>query len=795
MDDPPLPIIEDSSMMDAESKASDRETSQLSDPPSDLDSSDRDTPTQPTEWLATTRKRRSTAGNRMKSMLANEEPDSDLELLFAEDDNDQGFSDAGEDGSDKELERQAKEKRAVQRKRRAQEAIPAKFRKKVRIDPTTRDSVPSPAPRPKKKSERASWLPSPADLPTRASSRKTTRISKEQLHQQMAEREARRLKQLAQMEKKAARLEAMKKPPMTQEQRLAEAAVVEKRNSKSLNRWEEAEKQREEERKAKLAALNQRTLKGPVITFWSGKGQWDDVELRLLRPFVTELEEKPKKKREKVDKAAKGKGKDKDNGKIDEKKAFIETDENKAEAATKSQHQSSEIDKADGCLTTAGRPTASDSKKVEIDIDIGSLAEEDESHRQTKTDADAIEKSLPASTEVAPAADAVSTSKEVTAKERNVDPKLAITEDMNLNVPETGDSIGKAAEPLGISATISTAILEKETATSADSDKPQPPASASASASAPSPSTSIFSAQTYVALPSDPPNVLAAPPPPPPPSTTTPATSRPPEARPSSVLAAPVLTSPPEVAMNTSSLVDSSKPNVLALPDTLHPAVPTPLPELSSPSTTATATATATIPIKSDARPAIPADSHTQATQHHEYALTSKSGSPRESEAPPAVEAPRDMNATRNGIIFQNFDENAIRDKNVQTQILFGRKMTKLAKPAPAPICVITNGPARYRDPETNLPFYNMHAYKEIRRLYQGDYRWSRILGAWVGNPKQAARGVPERFLHPGGGKPETAGARQDAEPKQQGQPGQEKETRAETSAADKNVAAKAETA
>ncbi|KAJ3509585.1 hypothetical protein NM208_g15649 [Fusarium decemcellulare] len=107
------------------------------------------------EWLATTRKRRSTAGNRMKSMLANEEPDSDLELLFAEDENDQGFSDVDENASDvhmdssddeddndnnqddlegeKELERQAKERRIAQRKRKAQEAIPAKFRKKVQI--------------------------------------------------------------------------------------------------------------------------------------------------------------------------------------------------------------------------------------------------------------------------------------------------------------------------------------------------------------------------------------------------------------------------------------------------------------------------------------------------------------------------------------------------------------------------------------------------------------------------------------------------------------------------------------
>ncbi|KAK1984776.1 YL1 nuclear protein-domain-containing protein [Colletotrichum cereale] len=259
--------------------------------------SENDTPTTSTpttvEWLATGRSKRSTAGNRMKSMLANEEPDSDLELLFAEDDNDEGFTDVDDAGSDvqmdsssddedeqnrgddfegeKELEKQARDKKLASRKRKAQDAIPAKFRKKVRIDQAV-----APAPRPKKKSERSSWLPSPGDMPIRASLRQTTMLSKEQLHQQMKEREAKRLKQLAVMEKKAKKLEAMKKPPMTQAERLAEAALVEKRNAKSLNRWEVAEKAREEERLAKLAALNNRTLKGPVITYWSGIGKWEN---------------------------------------------------------------------------------------------------------------------------------------------------------------------------------------------------------------------------------------------------------------------------------------------------------------------------------------------------------------------------------------------------------------------------------------------------------------------------------------------------------------------------------------
>jgi vacuolar protein sorting-associated protein 72 len=289
----------------------------------------------PVEWLATSREKRSTAGNRMKSMLAAEEPDDELELLFAEDgEEDGGFTEAEEDASDvqmdsssddedaqengdedegeKELRQQVHESRQAARKRKAQEAIPLKFRKKVKIHAGPYAGAPKP--RPKKKSERTSWLPSPADMPTRASKRETTMLSKESLHQQMIEREIKRLKQVEAMERKAKRLAALKKPPMTQAQRLAEAVIVERRNAKSLNRWEEAEKQREEERLAKLAALNNRQLSGPVVTFWSGQGEWIDGKLRHLGKTVV-IEDKPAKKKRAsaigVEEPSEAKGKEK----------------------------------------------------------------------------------------------------------------------------------------------------------------------------------------------------------------------------------------------------------------------------------------------------------------------------------------------------------------------------------------------------------------------------------------------------------------------------------------------------
>lgn len=60
---------------------------------------------------------------------------------------------------------------------------------------------------------------------------------------------------------------------------------------------------------------------------------------------------------------------------------------------------------------------------------------------------------------------------------------------------------------------------------------------------------------------------------------------------------------------------------------------------------------------------------------------------------------------------------------------------------------MITNHPARYRDPKTGLPYYNIYAFKEIQKLIKRDFKWSKALGTWVGNGTDAAKGVPDRFL------------------------------------------------
>ncbi len=257
------------------------------------------------ESLVLGRSKRVTAGNRMSSLLQ-QEGDDELELLFAEngeeedvefeggededasdvqldsssDEDDQGPAANDDLEGEKELQKQDRVER--RKKRKAQDIFPrpGPLRKKVKVDSTAIEAYPTtPAPRPRKKSERLNWLPSAEEGPTRSSSRKQTMENKTIIHERMKESERRRLKQIRVMEAAAKRKEASKPKAMTQADRMAEATRMEKKNAKSLNRWEEAEKKRAEEQRAKLEALHNRQLSGPVITWWSGLARWVNGKL------------------------------------------------------------------------------------------------------------------------------------------------------------------------------------------------------------------------------------------------------------------------------------------------------------------------------------------------------------------------------------------------------------------------------------------------------------------------------------------------------------------------------------
>ena len=259
------------------------------------------------ESLVVGRAKRVTAGNRLSSLVEKEQ-DDEIELLFAENEQeeDESFDEEDVDASDvdlgasssdeedgdpaqanddlageKELQKQDRQEK---RKRKAKDLakLHGISRKKVKIDPTAIRAPAAPRSRPKKKSERVSWLATAADAPTRISSRKQTVQNREVVHQRLVDSEKQRIKVMRQMEEAQKRKDAKKQNTLTQAQRLEEAAKMEKKNSKSLNRWEESEKKRLAEQKARLEALQNRQLTGPVVSFWSGLATWVNGRLDQL---------------------------------------------------------------------------------------------------------------------------------------------------------------------------------------------------------------------------------------------------------------------------------------------------------------------------------------------------------------------------------------------------------------------------------------------------------------------------------------------------------------------------------
>lgn len=662
------------------------------------------------EWLATGREKRSTAGNRLKSMIAAEEPDDELELLFAEEADDAGFTDVEDDGSDaqmsssededahengdelegeQELEKQARESRQAARKRKAQEVIPLKFRKKVKIDvPETSTASASasvtpttPKPRPKKKSERLSWLPSPADMPIRASRRETTIAGKEQLHKQMVEREVKRLKQIEAMERKAKKMEALKKPPMTQAERLAEAALVEKRNAKSLNRWEEAEKQREEERKAKLAALNNRTLEGPVVTFWSGVGEWIDGKLKHVGKIVT-IEEKSVKKKRPSTIGLEAAGESPQQEKAGQSHMHTAPDKKAAvepvppSSSSRDAPTTSELAK-ESVVPVVPTPSGTNLAGLESKKPLLPTITSQEIYLSQDVD---MTWPAPDVTQDVPITPAEKTSETMdtcdpTSNRPGSEPRQNRPPPADMRPPDLKfpDLQAPSLQPPS-SNFYTTSMFAPPT----QSSLMMPPEMKPSSSSFLAPPAGV--SQSGLSMPiigyhspnsTSSSNVLA---PPNPEQRQSPLSMRCTNIQPPPTPPPP----PPALTPNRTLQATIQPPPT---PPILTPAPAQPMPTISTPKTTASATqikppptAGSTIPALSHDRPPLKVSTSTPKStkgsgqKHH----------PKEIVLPLPPSPPANGKATRNCIILQNFDENAIKDKGVQTRILFGREMNRL---------------------------------------------------------------------------------------------------------------------
>lgn len=281
----------------------------------------------PEDSLVLGRAKRATAGNRMQALIQHIDDEDLRNDLLQEDETDQqdyqlsdtedvafGSSDDDDDdegpprdGQDEDLtgEQELQKQQRLEARKKKRKAhdfanIPLNpLQKRQRL--VAQNSLL--APRPRKKSERISWLPTTDDAPTRSSLRRQTVANKEQTEAKLKESQKRSEKAHELMKIAAEKKAASAVPALTQADRMARALKVEKENSRTLNRWEKAEEERQLAQQARLEALRDRQLEGPVFRYWSGSVIWQGDKIRVKRvhqpkiePIVEIAEQPPKPK-------------------------------------------------------------------------------------------------------------------------------------------------------------------------------------------------------------------------------------------------------------------------------------------------------------------------------------------------------------------------------------------------------------------------------------------------------------------------------------------------------------------
>ncbi|KKY20872.1 hypothetical protein UCRPC4_g04033 [Phaeomoniella chlamydospora] len=699
----------DMEMMESDSSGSD----------SDNDS----TSSEPVETLVSGRAKRATAGNRMANLIERED-DDEVALLFAEaeddedvefegegaddwdvqmesssDEDDQGPNAAGDDDleGEKEIQRQAKAERA--KKRKAQEALtklPA-IRKKVTIDPNAQTQSGTPAPRPKKKSERVSWLPEANEAPVRASSRKQTMANKEVTHKKLKDQEVKRRQLLAQMQV-AERIRAKSKPKkLTQADRLAEASRVEKKNAKSLNRWETMEKKRAEEQAARLAALHNRKLEGPVLTFWSGKAEW--VGDKLVKVGSEEVHQKAPREY-----GGEKRGRKRKQADLDPNTTGLA----KEHEATTPVVQESGAEGVPSGQVEALQPTAETivppgPEKISTTADgLDSEDAKDGDEMETDKSADRIEQ--PQSSEQSKQLETVPKAQPTIESQQPESTHTAQPpEDKEKPSKVLGSFLDGIHEYALLDTTVSPAIkstTDMEPSTRAD--------------------------QTTLADTTLEPTPMA--------------TATVPE-KPEGTHS--VATSNPDIPAQQQLQTDGKTPPEAHTPDlestaATQPALPAT--ETSTPSTPTPTSLITELPMEPSTPP--PPPPPTYSTRNLIKLVDFNSVTP---DIFPALSL-----LTKTTTLPKEKPIPATTTAPVAAAAL-GPKLTKAQQRALSSLpvlCYITSKPARYRDPETGIPYANAYAYKKIQEAKKsGNLVWSGMLGTYVGKEGEVARGVPRGFL------------------------------------------------
>lgn len=708
------------------------DTPQLSDSDSSQDDSEQD----PIESLVAGRERRKTAGNRydrdlvLEESQVEDEPD-EVTLLFAEDgeqEDDEFRSDEGEDDADmsssddddqgpnagaddlegeNELQKQAKTERSKKRKADLALTSVAGIRKKARTIPT-RPSLSSaePKPKPSKKKERVTWIHSEGS--GRSSLRKQTIAHRAETIQRLRESEAQSKKLKALKEKRDKQRAEDAPKELTQADRLAEAARVERQNAKSLNRWETMEKKRQEEQAAKLAALKNRKLDGPVLTYWSAKAKW--VPPKPGRYGVKEAEI--------VQEGVKKKPGRKTKAYLEELAAAKRAEEAKLSAAvapppTPPPPTATTADTPgpgpglatsapkDGQGSTSGTPgslakVTEEPARPDSSMETPRTAEEDPAKGDkpaeptvlaaNPTDAAPVttEEKVPASSESRPETQDIPETKTPTQRDDSFLTgihEFAALEGDN-QTPKVSDSAPEqTAKKLDGNDQASEVAMQDVESTKQVEDGEKPllmDGSPKAAAPRGSPDRQV-------------PNSVDAS------SNTDEAMSKPP------------------VEPEASNLENGAEKS-----GNTHE---------EAPKTTQEAPSAAVIKV--------------EASETSQSQGVGQVDSKAEEEPEPVPE-----DTTRNLMVLEKFDVLSS-DARQDFSVFYSQKKAtgKMVKRSQE-LCPITTLPVKYRDPTTGIGYGNAAAYKKLRDLRQHKYAWSSMLGCYVGGSEQApARGVPEGFM------------------------------------------------
>jgi vacuolar protein sorting-associated protein 72 len=682
---------------------------------SDSDTSDDESDQEPIESLVAGRERRKTAGNRydretiLEEAPQEEDPD-EVALLFADnedeedeefksddldddadmsssDDDDQGPNAAADDlDGEKEILKQAKEERSKKRKADLALTSVAGLRKKLKTDPT-QPTLPAAKPKPSKKKERVTWVH--AQDSGRSSLRKQTIAHRAETIQRLKESEA-QSKKLKALKEKRDRERAEDAPKeLTQADRLAEAARVERQNAKSLNRWEAMEKKRQEEQAAKLAALKNRKLDGPVVSWWSAKAKWIGPRLNKI--------------------GTKDAGDVLEGGAITKKKPGRKTKaelerlaaEKNAESNTPGNVQTSTENTAPATQAGVSQPST-DPTSTE-NVPAAPVPPE------AKLENSGLNQAGAATTPSAPS----------TVPEAEVTPnqESTTTQPAENKPPEPQKSpVEPISEP-------STEVPTK----SADSFLEGIQEYASMQEDADTPNKGMGDGQD---LPNSPKTEEPKP--------DVPMTDASPDESKSTAQAVP--TTSPDVISNVKplSVLSDTKESPSATPTNPLPAQPASEAVVSSDLVLQDGQAEVRQPLAQEVTDKDVVKIETLEQQGMEPKID-------ESLPEPVVEY-----STRNLVMLEKFD--ALSNQARQEYSLFynQRKPGKAVKSLKhsQELCPITALPVRYRDPATGIGYATAAAYKKLQELKDYQFAWSSMLGCYVGRDGAvAARGVPEGFL------------------------------------------------